>query len=278
MIVYIIIGITVLFSIRGFNDFAFRESWIFDPKAILQNRDWKRMITPGFLHADWMHLLFNMYAFLSFGEVIAGYFGEWGFAGLYFGSLITGNLLSLYIHRNDSHYRALGASGAVSGVVYASIVLNPYGGIGLIFIPGVWIPSWIFGLLFIAYSIFGMRSNRDNIGHDAHLGGAIGGLIITVAAFWNVYPLELWVIALLLIPTVIFLWLIVKRPDLVLPKPKGGRNFTVEMPTKFEGEVPPLNENRKRELDRLLDKVNKIGYDNLSRAEKQRLEDLRRHL
>jgi len=277
-ILYIIIGATVLMSMKGFNDRSFFEKYLFDSRSILASKEWYRTLSSGLLHANWTHLLFNMYALYTFSEMLLfQYFTEVEFLALYVLSLLAGSALSLYIHRNHS-YRAIGASGAVSGVIYASIALDPNGGIGLIFLPGLWIPSWIFGLIFIAYSIFGIRSQRDNIGHEAHLGGAIGGLILTVLYFNNTVDFNYWVIAGILIPTLIFLYIVIRHPEWLLTG-KANQRFKPMYPAKRKsGEKQSLSEDRQRELNRLLDKVNRLGYEGLSLGERRRLDELSNNL
>ncbi|MCB0734067.1 MAG: rhomboid family intramembrane serine protease [Bacteroidetes bacterium] len=275
MIVWIIIATTSLISWQAFTNRNLFERYVFNPDRILRGGEWIRLIGSGFLHVNTMHLIFNMYAFYSFSWLLLAEMGEVGLAVIYFGSMVVGGLLSLLIHKNNSHYRAVGASGAVSGVVYSSILLYPNGGIGIILLPGS-IDSWIFGLLFMAFSIYGIRSNRDNIGHEAHLGGAIAGVLITVIWFWGQGRIESWIIWTMLVPTVAFLLLLRYKPEWILPKTKSG--FQVQMPTKFQGKRPPLSENRQRELDRLLEKVNRVGINGLSIGERQRLEDLRKYM
>lgn len=123
-------------------------------------------------------------------------------------------MLSLYLKKEEPHYRALGASGAVSGILYAFIVVFPNWNLFLFFIP-IGIPAWIFGILFIAGSIFGISRQADNIGHEAHLGGAITGLIMMVAFNPVLIQANGLNILLMLVPTLVFLWILVKRPDIL---------------------------------------------------------------
>lgn len=281
MVLYAIIGITLFFSYQGFQNRSFFEKYLFQPEAILRHKEWYRMISSGFLHVDWIHFGFNMYVLYSFSQALlfGGKVTEIEFVGLYLLTMIGGNALALFINRHNGTYRAVGASGAVSGVIYASIIINPHGSIGFIFLPGMGIPSWIFGILFILYSIFGIKSKHDNIGHEAHLGGAIAGLIITVAYFYNTIAFDYWIVAALLVPTLIFLYVIVYHPEWLLTG-KTKALFKPIMPTKPKKGATDvgLSPDRQRELDRLLEKVKRDGLESLSIGERLRLDELSRKL
>lgn len=176
----LIIILTVITSIKGFSDNAFFDRLKFNVGAILGNsRQWDRLISSAFLHGDWIHLFFNMYALYSFSEYLVLRLGVWIYIAIYFLSVIGGGLLSLFIHRRDFHYSAIGASGGVMGIIYAAIALYPSSRIGVFPFP-FGIPGWIFGILFMLFSIYGMRNNVGNIGHDAHIGGAIAGLLLMI--------------------------------------------------------------------------------------------------
>ncbi len=276
-LIYIIIGLNVLFSWKGFEDYSFFEKFKFQTDRILHGKEYVRMVSSGFLHVNYMHLLFNMYAFYMFAEVLTVVFSDIEFILLYLASLLAGNLLSLFVHRDHSNYSAVGASGAVSGVIYASIALIPDGGIGLIFIPGLYIPSWIFGIIYILYTIFGIKSQRDNIGHEAHLGGAIAGMILTVAYFHNQYVFNYVIIAAMLVPTFIFLYFVVYHPEWLLT---GKINWSNNPISRYKNRDKSLGsrkeqKNRQAELDDLLDRVNDVGYVKLTDDEKRRLDQLR---
>lgn len=157
------------------------NAWLFSSKAILGNRQYHRILSSGFIHADMSHLVFNMFSLYSFGSYIELYFGMGTFLLIYFASMIGGNLVSLYLHRHES-YLALGASGGVCGIIFASIFLIPGGSVYLFLIP-IPIPSWLFAIIFIAFSMYGARNQLGNIGHDAHLGGALVGLFMTTLLY-----------------------------------------------------------------------------------------------
>lgn len=197
-IVLLIIIATVLFSYKGFNDFGFFDKHKFQVGKILGG-DKLRMLTSGFLHADWIHLGFNMYALYLFGKIVTENLGTTNFLIIYFGSLLAGNMYSLYYHKNQPYYSAIGASGAVSGIVYSAIMLYP--GMKLYMIP-IPIPGYIFGIGYLLYSIYGMKKQLGNIGHSAHLGGAIGGFILTILLYPNIIASNQKIVLLLALPIV----------------------------------------------------------------------------
>ena len=160
------------------------------------------MLVSGFLHVDLQHLLFNMLTLYFFADIVLASVGPFYFFLIYFGSLIFGNLLSYHFHKNESYYSAVGASGAVTGILYAAILLYPGMKMYLYFIP-IPIPSYVVGVGYMLYSIYGMKSRQGNIGHDAHFGGAIGGYIITLLIAPQVIESHLWMVVVLAVPIVI---------------------------------------------------------------------------
>jgi membrane associated rhomboid family serine protease len=176
----ILIGIilaNVVISYKGFNDLAFFRKYEFHVGSI-RSGEQIRMLSSGFLHVDMMHLLFNMLTLWFFAPVVLNGLGNFSFVLVYFGSLIFGSLLTMVFHKNDYSYRAVGASGAVTGVLYSAILLQPDMMLGVFFV--IPVPAYLFGILYLLYSIYGMRAKNDNIGHTAHFGGAVGGYLITL--------------------------------------------------------------------------------------------------
>lgn len=176
----ILIGIivaNVLISYKGFNDLYFFRKYEFHVGSI-RSGEQLRMLTSGFLHVDMMHLAFNMLTLWFFAPVVLNWLGTFSFVLIYFGSLIFGSLLTMIFHKNDYSYRAVGASGAVTGVLYSAILLQPDMMLGIFFV--IPIPAYLFGILYLLYSIYGMKAKNDNIGHTAHFGGAVGGYLITL--------------------------------------------------------------------------------------------------
>jgi membrane associated rhomboid family serine protease len=190
-----IVIITCLVSIPAFSSQKMIDDLIFYPPAIYRRNQWYRFFTCGFIHADWMHLAFNMYAFYAFGNYIEGAFVQlFGGVGrliyiiLYITSLFF-CLLPTYIkHRDNAYYRSLGASGAVSAIVFVFIFLFPTEGIGLIFIPGLHIPGFIFGIIYLIISSVLAKRGGSHINHSAHFWGAVYGIVFTVIAAFALTP------------------------------------------------------------------------------------------
>lgn len=200
-ILLIIIGVTILFSYKGFTDPTFFRKYEFHIGSIRAGEQ-LRMITSGFLHADFGHLLFNMLTLYFFAPVVITYLGNFPFLLIYIGSLIFGSLLTLVMHKDDYSYRAIGASGAVTGVLYSAILLQPDMSLYLFFIP-IPIPAYIFGICYLLYSIYGIKAKADNIGHTAHFGGAVGGYVITLLKMPELFVQNTLMVILLAIPIVI---------------------------------------------------------------------------
>lgn len=180
-ILILFIAITAIISFLAFNNPTITEKYKFSVGAILHKKEYIRLLSSGFLHADIMHLVFNMLTLYFFAPIVIQGFGNIGFIIVYLGAILLGNFLSLYIYQKQPWYSAVGASGGVSGILFASIALIPDLKIYLFFIP-IGIPGFIFGLIYFGYSVYMMLNPRahDNIGHAAHLGGAFLGLIYAV--------------------------------------------------------------------------------------------------
>jgi len=200
-IVLLIIISNVLISFKGFKDRTFFEKYKFQVGPI--NLGEKiRLLSSGFLHVDQSHLFFNMLTLYFFADAVINYVGTPKFLAIYFGSLIIGSLFSLYIHKKEPYYTAVGASGAVMGVVYAAIMLNPEMSLYLFFIP-IPIPAYIFGVGYLLYSMFGMKKQWGNIGHSAHIGGAIGGFILTIILYPQVISQHKMMVMILALPIIL---------------------------------------------------------------------------
>lgn len=197
----IIIAANVLITYKGLNDYGFFERYKFNVGSIRRGEQF-RIFSSGFLHVDTTHLLFNMLTLYFFADRVIHFVGEFNFLIVYVGSLILGSLLSLYFHKNEYHYSAVGASGAVTGILYSAILLDPSMSLYMFFIP-IPIPAYIFGIVYLLYSIYGMKKRIGNIGHDAHFGGAVGGYFITLILDPSLFERSLLMVGLLAIPIVI---------------------------------------------------------------------------
>ncbi len=201
MVTLAIIIVNVITSFKGFSNNTFFERYKFEVGAInLGQKD--RMLSSGFLHVDTSHLFFNMLTLYFFADVVILGFGPFTFLIIYLVSLLAGSLLALFFHKNEPSYSAVGASGAVTGILYAAILLRPDMDLFLYFIP-IPIPAYILGIGYLLYSIYGMKNKVGNIGHTAHFGGAIGGYITTLIFNPDLVFTSTLMVFLLAIPIVI---------------------------------------------------------------------------
>ncbi|HSM12388.1 MAG TPA: rhomboid family intramembrane serine protease [Lysobacter sp.] len=178
MLTYLIIGATVLVSWLAFNNPRLLDRLILWPPAIDRNKHYDRLLTHGFIHADWQHLLFNMITLFFFGRYIepffADYLGPLGFVMFYLSAIVIAILPTYMRHRHDPGYRSLGASGGVSAVLFAFILINPWNLIFIFFLP---VPAIVYGVAFVGYSFWADRQGGGNTNHNAHLSGAIYGVL-----------------------------------------------------------------------------------------------------
>ncbi|MEN2398210.1 rhomboid family intramembrane serine protease [Flavobacterium sp. MC2016-06] len=268
---FIIIAANVLLSYKGFNDRTFYDKYKFEVDKILINKEYYRLFTSSFLHVDWQHLIFNMLSLYFFFELVELQLGSVNFLILYSASLVGGDLLALFIHRNHGDYSAVGASGAVCGIIFAAIALFPGLGIGIFLLPFS-IPSWLYGILYVAFTIYGIKSKRDNIGHEAHLGGALIGMLVAIVLFPACLRENYIPIIIVFVPSVLFIYFIITKPHMLLI----DNNFFKSQKKYFsiEDRYNEEKRNRQLELDRLLDKISQKGINSLSKKEKQKLEEL----
>lgn len=180
---YLFIGVTAITSIAAFSNNDLENRLILYPALMKERNEWWRLITNGFIHVDWIHLLFNMITLYYFGRALEYYFFEifenaFVFPVFYLTALIFSSTPSYAKHKNNSYYRSLGASGAVSAVLFSCILFNPWAKIGLMF--AIKIPGIMFALLYLMYSSYMSKRGGDHINHDAHLFGALYGLIFPV--------------------------------------------------------------------------------------------------
>jgi membrane associated rhomboid family serine protease len=261
----LVILLTVAVSCAGFRYSWVEEKYIFRPESILADKEYYRLITSGLLHSGWSHLLWNMVSLYLFGPILEWSLGRTYFLLIYFGSVIGGNLLSLYVHRHHD-YRAYGASGGVCGIIFAYLLLFP--GAGIMVYLAVPIPGWLYAIGFIVGSFVAMKKAKDNIGHDAHLGGAIVGLLIA-AALRPELALYNWKFFLLVfVPTVlllVYLWL---NPLFLPVPPLFGRPFRA----RRKRPALPRHKLEALEVDAILDKIRRTGADSVTAEEKAVLE------
>ena len=186
-IIIIIIIITSLVSIMCFNGGSIANNIIFNAFSVWHNKEWHRMLSYGLVHSGWGHLIFNMLTLYFFGCVVEQYFaaafgqtaGVVLYILMYVSAIAVSTIGDLVKYRNDSNYNAVGASGAVSAVLFASVLFEPKMGIYFYFIP-IPIPGYIFAPLYLLYCWYMAKRNMDNIGHTAHFWGAVYGLLFPI--------------------------------------------------------------------------------------------------
>lgn len=175
----IIFVFTIITSIYAFNDPGLFGKFMLHPYSVSRKHKVYTLVTSGLIHADWMHLIFNMMTFFFFAFQLEAMIGSWQFGVVYFMGLILSDIPSVIKHKNDMWYNSLGASGAISAVLFSYILFKPFSSMIIFPLP---IPIWaiIFGPLYLLYCVYASRQSRDNINHDAHFFGALAGLIVTV--------------------------------------------------------------------------------------------------
>jgi len=261
----LVISLTCLMSWLAFRNPSLEEKYIFDPKAILAGKQYFRLVTSGFLHSGWAHLILNMASLYCFGGPLETFFGAKDFLLIYFGGMIGGDLLSLYVHRYHE-YRSYGASGGVCGIIFAFVLLFPGASIGQFLMP-VPIPGWLYCIGFVVMSFFAMKADRDNVGHDAHLGGAILGFLIAAALHprfvrvnWEVFIVVLSAAVLLLV----YVWI---NPLFLPVTAFFGRGSKAN---SRPGSMP-FHKREVLQIDAILEKISVSGLDSLSPEERELL-------
>lgn len=259
----ILIG-NIVFSYQGFKNLSFQEKFLLHVRSIVVNKEYHRYFTSGFLHADWTHLIFNMMSFWFFANNVGMSFGPFPFMAIYVGSLLVGNLLAVQLNKSNFNYRALGASGAVAGIIFSSILVNPYQTILIFFIP---MPAWLFAIGYVLFSIYGIKKQNDRIGHEAHLGGAITGVLLSVLFQPEIMMQHTWLFLALILPTTFFLF------SMQLGWKWKSINSKTVSKKKLE-EFRKEDFSIESEINYLLDKISDKGYNSLTEVEKKRLDQL----
>ena len=267
IVTLLLIAVTCAVSYAGFMKPALVRKYIFNPENILAEKEFYRLVTSAFLHADGRHLFFNMLSLFLFGSRIELEFGPMQLLLIYFASIVGGSLLSLYVHRHHE-YRAYGASGGTFGIVFAYILLFPGSGIYAYFVP-IPVPGWVYAIGYILISFFGLKENRGNIGHDAHLGGAIIGFLVAAAMHWDAvqYNLRLFLLVLgVSVPLLIYLWL----NPMFLPVSA----FLGSKPWRAKSANMPRHRRETLQVDAILEKISQRGVESLTEEEKAMLDQV----
>jgi len=259
IITLLIVVVTAILSARAFQDVRLRDRLLFSPYPILAGREYYRLVTSAFIHADGRHLVFNMFSLYLFGHELEPFIGREHLLMIYFGSIIGGGLLSLFLHRHHD-YRALGASGGVCGIIFASVFLMPDGKITMLPLP-VGIPAWLYAILFLVAEYKGLRSAQSTIGHAAHLGGAIAGLLVTTALYPYIVSWSPWLYA-----TVMGLSVAILFYSWINPLQLPLKSFLV-MESNLPAKSPPPKPTD-QEVDLILEKISAIGLHSLTEQER----------
>jgi|TARA_B110000305_G_scaffold114880_1_gene129130 membrane associated rhomboid family serine protease len=188
--------------LKGFKDQNFFNKYKFEINPILRGEK-IRMFSSGFLHVDYNHLFLNLFTLWIFSGQVIGRIGSVNYLIIYVISLYIGNYVALKFHNKEPYYSAVGASGAVTGIVYSSIILYPEMKLIMLFLP-IPLPAYVFGIVYLLYSIYGMKKNTGTIGHTAHFGGAIAGLFSTILIKPEIIDENLWIILLMISPIILY--------------------------------------------------------------------------
>lgn len=263
-----IIIINAFVSWKGFRDHSFFERYSFGVDKVLARKDYKVLITSGFLHVGWVHLILNMVSLYLFSQSLEIYIGPVKYLIIYFASLLGGGLFSLFVHRNHADYTAVGASGAVCGIIFASIALFPGMEVGFFGLP-LYIPAWLYGIAFVLYSIYGIRSRSDNIGHEAHLAGALVGLLTAILLFPGAVRENAVTILLITVPTIVFILFILQKPGSLLVDNQFHRKHEFHT---IDDRYNIVKKQKQQEIDRILDKISRKGMASLTQKERDFLQ------
>lgn len=266
-----IVVITGIITLIAFQKPLWTERLLFRPRDILLRKEYHRVFTSALIHADWMHVIFNLMALHSFGRSLEERHGPWVLTFIYVVSILGGSMLSLWLHRNEE-YSALGASGGVCGVMFATIFLVPGTSVMLFLIP-IPVPGPIFALLYLVGTFIALKQGGGRIGHDAHFGGAAVGLLLALLIDVQACLRNPWMFVGALVFSVTCL--LVLGRDL-LNWTGGMPRFGRPSSTPPAGRFGHLDENRARreareEIDRILDKIARRGISSLTEEERRKL-------
>jgi membrane associated rhomboid family serine protease len=275
-VTFLVLVVTAVATFLAFQRRDLWERWMFKPYEILRFKQYERLLTSGLIHLDWMHFAFNAFSFYAFARNIELVYGARSLLIIYLSAILGGSLLSLFIHRHHD-YRALGASGGVCGVIFASIFLMPGGKISMFLIP-IGIPAYAFAIIYLLLTFVALRRSADNVGHDAHLGGAIVGLLAATALYPALILAQPGMFLTVLGLSIAMLLLIVFDPWHRLMNrsdsahgPHGGERARRYMENRSRNQ-------KLAEVDRLLDKVSARGIHSLSDSERKKLDQLSKEI
>lgn len=252
---------TCIISYRGIKNEPFLQRYAFNTGKIRGAKEYYRLFSSGFLHVSWMHLIINMIILYVFGSGLEIVKGAFPMLLFYMAGMIVGNLLALEVHKHQYSYTSVGASGGISGIVFATIGLFPY-------TQFLFLPAWVFGTLYIILTLYAIRINRTDVGHAAHLGGALAGMLLSLLIFPKDF-MENWIpVTIVLVPGIILLFILIRYPNLIMID-KKTRKKQLSQDDLYNMDYKKKEE----ELDRILEKINQSGINSLTTREKQFLQE-----
>lgn len=255
---------TVVISYKGIKNEQFRYRFAFNINQVSRNKDYIRFISSGFIHVSWMHLIINMIVLFGFGSGLEQSVGGIRMLIIFLVSMVGGNFLALLMHKHQPSYSSVGASGAISGLVFATIALFPQTQI-------LFIPSWLFGIGYVAITLYAIRSGRTDVGHAAHLGGALIGMIMALMMFPGIITTNWLPILAILLPATALILIMVYKPDIILIS-KRSQEEQLTMDDRYN----IRQRSEQEEIDRILEKIKHKGIGSLSKKEKKQLDDYSR--
>jgi len=269
IITLILVFANVLCSYPGLKNHFYYEHYAFKIEKILIGKEYRRFVTSGFFHVSWIQLIVNMVSLCFFSGGVELHLGVAKYLLIYFASLVGGNLFSLLIHRKHGDYSAIGATGAVNGIIFASIAVVPGYEIGLFGIDFP-IPGWFYGLLFVLFSIYAVNSKRENIGHESHLAGGLFGLLIAVLIQPAIFAHNYAAIFALALPSLFFIYMIITKPRFLFIDNNffshHKDNYTIDHNYNSE------KVDQQKEIDLILEKIHQKGIGSLTKKEKEKLD------
>ncbi|RYY98433.1 MAG: rhomboid family intramembrane serine protease [Chitinophagaceae bacterium] len=273
MIGYIGLGLLIanfIVTYQGLRHSLFMERYQFWVDGIRVHRDYKRLLTATFLHMSWGHLILNVLGLFFMGGMMEATLGPVAFGLLYLASGVGGNALLLWLKRGIPGYTSVGASGAISGIIFAAVALYPQSMMTLIIIP---MKAWFFGLAFMILTIWGIRSGRGGVAYEAHLGGALLGMMIALLLQPEALAANWIYITAITVPALLFLLIAARKPQLLHVDLFPGSGKQPARVLTMEDRYNSEQKIRQEDIDRILDKIHRRGMSGLTAREKQMLKE-----
>ncbi|MEO7766269.1 MAG: rhomboid family intramembrane serine protease [Ferruginibacter sp.] len=263
----ILIIANIFCSVQGLNDPVSFKRNTFEINGFFIKENYRSLVTSGFFHVSRVHLIVNLASLCFFSAGIELQLGAEKYLLIYFAGLVGGNLFALCVHRNHGNYCTVGATGAITAIIFATIVLFPGFQISFfgIHIP---VPAWFYGLFYVLFSMYWIKSKRSHIGHEANLAGGLSGMLIAVMIQPGLVANNYLTMLELVVPSMFFIFIIISNPGLMLLDDRFFNRFEKD---KVELIVQTENVNQ-QEIDLILEKIHQKGIGSLSNKEKQKLD------